>query len=95
MGSDHPIIPRNLVKFLPPITNPDKVICVGMNYKDHCEEQGAPIPVEPIIFNKFPSTITGPYDDIQYTEETMVSLFGLIYSLLDFKLVIYKIFILC
>jgi len=71
MGSDHSIIPRNQVKFLSPITNPDKVICIGMNYKDHCEEQGAPVPIEPIIFNKFPSTITGPYDDIQYTEETM------------------------
>ncbi|XP_053480142.1 fumarylacetoacetate hydrolase domain-containing protein 2A [Ictalurus furcatus] len=42
----------------------DKVVCVGMNYRDHCLEQSAPIPTEPIIFSKFPSSITGPYDDI-------------------------------
>jgi len=33
-----------------PIQNPDKVVCVGMNYKDHCEEQGVPVPPEPIFF---------------------------------------------
>lgn len=35
-----------------------------MNYHDHCVEQDVPIPSEPIIFNKFPNAITGPYDDI-------------------------------
>ncbi|KAL0185715.1 hypothetical protein M9458_017385, partial [Cirrhinus mrigala] len=49
---------------------PEKVVCVGMNYKDHCLEQNAPIPKEPIIFSKFPSTITGPYDDIILPEES-------------------------
>ena len=56
------------INLLAPITQPDKVICVGMNYKDHCEEIGAPIPKEPVVFNKFPSCIIGPNDDIHYPE---------------------------
>ena len=53
-------------QLLAPITSPDKVACIGMNYKDHCEEQGAPIPLEPLVFCKFPSCIIGPFDDIPY-----------------------------
>ncbi|XP_071445139.1 oxaloacetate tautomerase fahd2, mitochondrial [Hetaerina americana] len=49
-----------------PIIGPDKVVCVGMNYSDHCKEQNAPIPEEPVIFNKFPSSIIGPYDPIPF-----------------------------
>lgn len=64
------IIPRDSVKIVAPIYNPDKVLCVGMNYKDHCEEQNAPVPIEPVIFNKFPSSIIGPTEDLQYPEET-------------------------
>lgn len=45
--------------------NVGKVLCVGMNYADHCTEQDYPIPTEPIIFNKCPSTIVNPGDDIQ------------------------------
>ncbi|WP_102960178.1 fumarylacetoacetate hydrolase family protein [Mangrovicella endophytica] len=39
-------------------------IAVGLNYEDHARETGAPIPTEPIIFNKAPSSIIGPRDDI-------------------------------
>lgn len=52
------------VKLLAPVTQPDKVLCIGMNYADHCAEQNKPIPKEPVVFNKFPSCITGPYDKI-------------------------------
>ena len=41
-----------------------------MNYRDHCEEQGAPVPTEPVVFNKFPSCIAGPKDDLPYPEAT-------------------------
>jgi 2,4-didehydro-3-deoxy-L-rhamnonate hydrolase len=40
-------------------------IAVGLNYADHAAESGAPVPVEPILFNKAPSCIAGPNDDIQ------------------------------
>ncbi|XP_018911579.2 oxaloacetate tautomerase FAHD2A, mitochondrial [Bemisia tabaci] len=55
--------PKN-VYFYPPITNPDKVICVGLNYKGHCDEQNKPYPQEPFFFSKFPSTIVGPNDEV-------------------------------
>lgn len=66
-------VPVGEVKLVSPVTNPDKVICIGMNYKDHCEEQGAPVPKEPIVFNKFPSSIIGDGDPIPYPECTDVS----------------------
>jgi 2-keto-4-pentenoate hydratase/2-oxohepta-3-ene-1,7-dioic acid hydratase in catechol pathway len=49
-----------------PIQDPTKVICVGMNYVDHCTEQNAPIPTEPVIFSKFPSSVTGPFADLPF-----------------------------
>jgi len=58
------------VHLLAPITNSDKVICTGMNYKDHCEEQGCPVPVEPIFFSKWASTLIGPFDPLHYPEQT-------------------------
>lgn len=61
---------RNEVTFLSPITDCDKLICVGMNYKDHCEEQNCPVPEEPIFFSKFSSCIVGPTDPIPYPEVT-------------------------
>ncbi|XP_032794649.2 fumarylacetoacetate hydrolase domain-containing protein 2 [Daphnia magna] len=57
-------------EIMAPITAPSKVACVGLNYRDHCEETGKPVPPEPIFFSKFPSCITGPFDDIPYPEVT-------------------------
>lgn len=42
-----------------------KYICIGLNYADHAEEAGMPIPEEPIIFNKWTSAVCGPNDPIQ------------------------------
>ena len=46
------------------IYKPSKFIGIGLNFKDHAEEQNLPIPKEPIIFSKFTSCITGPNDQI-------------------------------
>lgn len=46
------------------VPRPGKVICIGLNYSDHAEESGMPIPVEPIIFQKGSNTVVGPFDDI-------------------------------
>ncbi|XP_075766789.1 oxaloacetate tautomerase fahd2, mitochondrial isoform X2 [Pelodiscus sinensis] len=64
------VLPRAQVTLLAPITRPGKVICVGMNYADHCREQNVDIPQEPIIFSKFPSAINGPFDEIIYPAES-------------------------
>lgn len=48
----------------PPIARPHQVLCIGLNYADHAEESGMPIPDEPILFNKPPNTVIGPFDDV-------------------------------
>ncbi len=41
-----------------------KFVCIGLNYADHAEESGMPIPDEPVIFNKWTSAVCGPNDDV-------------------------------
>ena len=48
----------------PPIVRPSKLICIGLNYSDHAAESNMQLPVEPIIFFKSTTAITGPNDDI-------------------------------
>jgi len=47
-----------------PVARPTKVICVGLNYKQHIEETGSDTPVEPVIFMKAPDTVVGGFDDL-------------------------------
>jgi 2-keto-4-pentenoate hydratase/2-oxohepta-3-ene-1,7-dioic acid hydratase in catechol pathway len=47
-----------------PVARPGKVVCIGLNYRDHAEETGAEIPDEPIIFMKAVNTVVGPADDV-------------------------------
>lgn len=47
-----------------PIARPGKVVCVGLNYRDHAAETGAALPSEPVIFMKDPDTVVGPFDDV-------------------------------
>ena len=52
------------VRLLPPVPRPGKIIAVGFNYRDHAAEQGIKPPEAPLIFAKFTTSITGPYDPI-------------------------------
>lgn len=47
-----------------PIARPGKIVCIGLNYRDHAEETGAALPAEPVVFMKDPSTMVGPFDDV-------------------------------
>ena len=47
-----------------PIAHIGKIIGIGLNYREHAKESGAPIPAEPIVFLKANSSINGPYDDV-------------------------------
>jgi 2-keto-4-pentenoate hydratase/2-oxohepta-3-ene-1,7-dioic acid hydratase in catechol pathway len=47
-----------------PVTRPSKIICIGLNYVDHCIETNAPIPQEPIIFFKSTTALCGPDDSV-------------------------------
>jgi 2-keto-4-pentenoate hydratase/2-oxohepta-3-ene-1,7-dioic acid hydratase in catechol pathway len=47
-----------------PAPRPRQVFAIGLNYRDHASEAGLDVPKEPMVFTKFPSAITGPYDTI-------------------------------
>jgi 2-keto-4-pentenoate hydratase/2-oxohepta-3-ene-1,7-dioic acid hydratase in catechol pathway len=47
-----------------PIDRPGKIICVGLNYRDHAEEQGTALPEAPLLFAKWQNTLIGPGDPI-------------------------------
>jgi 2-keto-4-pentenoate hydratase/2-oxohepta-3-ene-1,7-dioic acid hydratase in catechol pathway len=52
-----------------PVTDPEKIVCVGLNYRDHAEEGDNEIPDTPVLFSKFPTTVTGPGSDISWDPE--------------------------
>jgi len=47
-----------------PIERPGKIVCVGLNYRDHAEEQGVDLPVAPLLFAKFTTSLIGPGEAI-------------------------------
>ena len=47
-----------------PIERPQKIVCVGLNYRDHAEEQGVDLPERPLLFAKWPNTLIGPGEPI-------------------------------
>ncbi|WP_042365216.1 fumarylacetoacetate hydrolase family protein [Streptacidiphilus neutrinimicus] len=47
-----------------PVARPGKVVCIGLNYRDHAEETGQAIPAEPVVFMKASDTVVGPYDEV-------------------------------
>ncbi len=61
-------IPEREVRLLAPISNPSKIVAIGLNYMDHAEETGMAVPSRPTVFCKFPSSIIGPGDPIQWSE---------------------------
>jgi 2-keto-4-pentenoate hydratase/2-oxohepta-3-ene-1,7-dioic acid hydratase in catechol pathway len=58
-----PAVPASIRRG-PPVNDIRKVVCIGLNYTDHAEESGMPIPDEPVVFMKADTSITGPNDDV-------------------------------
>jgi 2-keto-4-pentenoate hydratase/2-oxohepta-3-ene-1,7-dioic acid hydratase in catechol pathway len=54
------------VHVLPPVPVPPKIICLGLNYRDHAEEARVPLPERPLLFSKPSTTIVGPEDTVVY-----------------------------
>jgi acylpyruvate hydrolase len=52
------------VKLLAPVPRPGKLLCIGLNYRDHAEEVGMKVPERPVLFSKFPSCVVGPDEPI-------------------------------
>ncbi len=53
-----------------PIPEPQKVICIGRNYKEHAAEMKGDIPEFPVLFSKFPNALIGPEDEIHKSDQT-------------------------
>ena len=54
----------NSVRLGPPICRPSKIVCIGLNFRDHAAETGAKIPVEPVLFFKSTTALQGPNDSL-------------------------------
>ena len=51
---------QDAIRLLAPLPRPPKLLCVGLNYRDHAEETGQPLPKVPIFFTKAPTSVIGP-----------------------------------
>lgn len=60
----------NTVRLGPPVMDPAKVLCIGLNYNDHVAETGRALPTHPDVFVKFASTLIGPFDEIRCSDIT-------------------------
>jgi 2-keto-4-pentenoate hydratase/2-oxohepta-3-ene-1,7-dioic acid hydratase in catechol pathway len=58
-------------RLLAPVTRPSKLVCIGLNYRDHAAESHMQVPKQPVLFAKFPNAITGPYDPILHPGEDL------------------------
>jgi 2-keto-4-pentenoate hydratase/2-oxohepta-3-ene-1,7-dioic acid hydratase in catechol pathway len=58
-------------RLLAPVTRPSKLVCIGLNYRDHAAESHMQVPKQPVLFAKFPNAITGPYDPILHPGEEL------------------------
>jgi len=56
-GKTDLFLDENKIEYAPAITNPEKIVCVGLNYAKHAKETNNPIPKLPILFNKFNNTL--------------------------------------
>jgi 2-keto-4-pentenoate hydratase/2-oxohepta-3-ene-1,7-dioic acid hydratase in catechol pathway len=54
-----------------PVPRPGSIFAIGLNYRDHAAEAGLQLPEQPMVFTKFPAAVTGPFDDIVLTSDTV------------------------
>lgn len=62
------LVERSGVRLGAPVPRPGLIVCVGLNYKDHADEQGDPYPPAPLLFGKAPGAACGPEDGIVYPD---------------------------
>lgn len=63
-GGSADLISVQSVELGPPVPDPDKIICLGLNYREHAAEANMEIPEVPVLFAKFRNSLVGPYGDI-------------------------------
>ncbi|GLI01568.1 fumarylacetoacetate hydrolase family protein [Phytohabitans aurantiacus] len=62
-GGDLPVLDPEGLRIGPPL-RPGKIVCIGLNYRDHAAESDLPVPAEPVVFMKAADTVIGPYDQV-------------------------------
>lgn len=59
------VVAASAARLLAPVPRPGKVICIGLNYRDHAAESGVEPPERPLLFSKFPTSIVGPEAEVR------------------------------
>ncbi|QJU55325.1 fumarylacetoacetate hydrolase family protein [Herbiconiux sp. KACC 21604] len=67
-GTAHPLDQVNDEQWAPVVSAPSKIVCVGLNYRNHILEMGRELPEHPTLFAKYPEALIGPYDPIVLPE---------------------------
>lgn len=67
--SDDWLLPARGTRLGPPVTNPTKIVCLGLNYHSHASEQSARLPERPLLFSKAVTSLAGDCDPIWYPED--------------------------
>jgi 2,4-diketo-3-deoxy-L-fuconate hydrolase len=62
-GATAPVVSDG-VRLAPPLCRPSKIVCVGLNYREHARETGQAVPAEPVLFFKATTALAGPNDDV-------------------------------
>jgi acylpyruvate hydrolase len=65
LAAGHDLIPLESLEFGPPVPDPDKIICLGINYREHAAEANVEVPPVPTFFAKFRNSLIGPTASIQ------------------------------
>jgi 2-keto-4-pentenoate hydratase/2-oxohepta-3-ene-1,7-dioic acid hydratase in catechol pathway len=65
LAAGHDLIPLESLEFGPPVPDPDKIICLGINYREHAAEANVEVPPVPTFFAKFRNSLIGPTTSIQ------------------------------
>lgn len=63
-GPAHDLAGLDRQAWAPPVLRPSKIVCVGLNYRNHILEMGRELPEHPTLFAKFPEALIGPYDPV-------------------------------
>jgi acylpyruvate hydrolase len=64
LRTDGVLRPLDGIRLGPPVPDPEKIICLGLNYRDHAEEAGLQAPAAPMFFAKYANSLVGPTDEI-------------------------------
>jgi len=63
-GATHPLSDIAPAAWAPVVPAPSKIVCVGLNYRNHIQEMGRELPEFPTLFAKYPEALIGPFDDL-------------------------------